>query len=312
MSTPQELSDRINAAVAGQMLINNDLTGVASEVAALDVTQPPPPPPPPPGPEVILAGPDFRGIPRPLTADGFHAAFGKTKELTMHGVHNVRVVDDETYAIHAPGNGDVSNEKVDTWFPIHPVSDIEVGFTVDFTDLNGDPTDMGMQSKFGWGFQGYHSGKAWPGGSTLWAPDWMTRVVWNNYTGASKFGLYIYTPTDNPGPNTGWDAQRGSTAWGGHISRGGSSGYRRLVRCDPAFGPEPGRTYRIAQRVEGADGGHAQLTLLVNDTVLWSGPLGPLERCNRLVETARYGGGDGDGPDRDTEYKISDVVALEL
>ncbi len=274
-----------------------------------DPPDPPPPPPDPPAPSgLILSGPMFTGD--GLTEESFHQAFGVRKTNTMHGIENVRIVDTDTYAIFAPGRGDVSAEKVDTWIEIEPVTAIESSFTVEFEDLDGNPTDLGRQAKFGWGLSGYHSGKAWPGGNNLFPPDWLIRPTWNLYTGGEpKFGVYIYTPTDNPGAHVGWDGDRGSRAWGGRVRNG--SGFRRAVRVDPKHGPVPGGRHDIKLRVEGADNASdAELTFTVDGTS-WVFPLGRIGSCDRVVPTSRWGGGDGDGPTRDTEYQISNVVVAE-
>lgn len=251
---------------------------------------------PPAGP-AIMSGPRF-DLPywsTPTDAQ-FHEALGVEQGHDVDGIHTIRVAADQrSYAVVTRADKRVKDERFGMWVDIDPVTDITAEFDLILLDQDGQPTDLGRQSKFGVGLYGYHSGEDWPGGGTLHKPDWSVRAMWSD-RGDGGFGLYPYTPT-TPKPED-------ITAWGEPTS---PHGFRRVEHAGDNHEPKPGATHRIAVTVTGADGGNATATLTVDGKLALTAPMGPLEPCNRIVLSNRYGGSDNDGPIRDTAHRIGNI-----
>ncbi len=261
---------------------------------------------PDPAPRILMAGPNFGAISpgSKMTEAHLHTALGLGLQKTSiaQGLHTARVHDPSTLAVNYRKGAEVREDRLSLWADIDPTTDISVGFDVHLVDGNGAPTDLGGQAKFGPLLSGRHSGKQWPGGETLHAPDSLTRTVWHARS-TPRFGLYLYTPTDSPGPDAGW---------GGHITKHDSSGYRRLVLLDPKHRPQPGGRHHISYSITGANNRcNAELTLSIDGTEAWAGPLGPIGPINVIGLTSRYGGPDSDAPKTSTGHRLSNIRLID-
>jgi hypothetical protein len=187
--------------------------------------------------------------------------------------------------------------------------------TTSFLVRFDEQTFTGWQAKFGFGPEGYQSGRQFPGGGHQYDPDWVCRPHWNHYPvdpnnlakgrQPLRFGNYIYSGAFD---TRHLDGQ----VWQTKVQGGGQ---RRLVLFNDGPTPEPEKWYRYTTRIEDGpndeDERWRKISIAIHpadepEQVVWSEVVGLEARANRVVLSSAFGGSHPrEGPTHDAQVEYS-------